>query len=111
MSRYWGRSILVVKSAPLFPLRAQAAVVHQRSSETNCRVARVVLVAAHRCARSSRSGDFGYAGPRDAVLRAPAIDCGYAPILGVGPRTESAGGAGGHGRVGGGGRQDSQTKG
>ena len=46
----------------------------------SCRVARVVLVAAHRCARPMSLRGLGYAGPRDAVLRAPAIDCGYAPI-------------------------------
>ena len=61
------RSLLAV------PLRARAAVVHWRSSETNCRVRRLLLVAAHRCARPMSLRGLGYAGPLVAALRAAAL--------------------------------------
>lgn len=101
-SRCLGRSILVVEVRSTVPLRAPAAVVHQRCSETKCRVLRGMPVAAHRCARTMPSrGCFGYAGP--LVYRAAAaVSLRLCSNLGVGPGPRYAGGAETHAWFGGG---------
>ena len=81
------RSLLAV------PLRARAAVVHWRSSETNCRVRRLLLVATHRCARPMSLRGLGYAGPLVAALCALRLSLRLCTVLGVGPGPRCAGGA------------------